>query len=113
MNLNGNEQSYLQEKIGLARAAFTQGDETKALAYLQEARITLTSCAAVEIAVAHVFEDFGNLILARAYFQEALYKEPDNAEAQICLELVELQLAGKSLRVVRPTEQPTLFEEYS
>ena len=86
--MNSNEQKYLEEQIALARAAFTQGEVEHGKAVLQEARITLTSCAEVENAVAHVFSDFGQVALAKAYFQETLYKDPDNAEARICLELV-------------------------
>ena len=86
--MNSNEQKYLEEQIALACAAFNKGDEKQGKALLQEARITLTSCAEVENAVAHVFSDFGQVALAKPYFQEALYKDPDNAEAQICLELV-------------------------
>jgi hypothetical protein len=86
--MNSNEQKYLEKQIALARAAFTQGDEEHGKVLLHEARIMLTSCIEVENALAHVFSDFGQVVLAKAYFQRALYKDPHNAEAQICLELV-------------------------
>ena len=112
--MKSNETRYLEEQVKLACVAFEQGNEKQAREHLQQARLLLPCCAAVEVAIADVFLQYDKLILAHAYYLEATFREPGNARALRGLKDVESRLAEEiRLRAANLTAQPTLFEEYS
>lgn len=63
--------------VGLSRAHREIGDPTGARVYVEKARLAAPGSAAVELEVARVLDELGNVGLARHSFQRCLDLEPD------------------------------------